>query len=267
MESILFRQLGVYLAGGTAALGGGRAPRGPWRHSGRLPWARPAGARRPRGRGLRGAGPRGAVRRRGPQGARLPGGSRSPRARAAASRLFVYPLQSVPAPEPTPLRPRLTPVRPCCVHGCPPFLSAPLRHGRRPGPSPRGDARLVPAPAAGTSGRVGGHRLPPGGGPRAPRALRGFTRPGRKAESAAKGKPVSQRGAQRCFLPRGRPPSGPCRWVCGGTVGRLRHEAPRAAAGPVFSRLAGRMPSASQGGPQDGVNSRSPRPSVQHCVF
>lgn len=214
------------------ALGGARRPRGPRAARGRT--ERRSSAPRPAGGAL----------------ARWEPVSPGPRRREPA---LVYPLQSVPAPEPTPLRPRLTPVRPCCVHGCPQFLSAPLRHGCRPGPSPRRDGRLVPAPAAGTSGRVGGHRLPPGGGPRAPRALRGFTRPGRKAESAAKGKPVSQRGAQRCFLPRGRPPSGPCRWVCGGTVGRLRHEAPRAAAGPVFSRLAGRMPSASQGGPQDGV--------------
>ena len=36
----------------------------------------------------------------------------------------------------------------------------------------------------------------------APRALCGFTRPSRKAVSAAKGKPVSQRRAQRCFLTR-----------------------------------------------------------------
>lgn len=79
VESILFRQLGVYLAAGsrgwTAALGGGRAPRRPWSHSGPGLPARVA----PGARGLRGAGREaqfGAAARRGRPcqvGAGLPG--------------------------------------------------------------------------------------------------------------------------------------------------------------------------------------------------
>lgn len=187
---------------GQLALGGGRAREG----LGAL-WAlalsQPASAS-PEAMSCAGPDRRGAVRRRGPQG-RCRWEPVSP-GRAAASRLFVYPLQSVPAPEPTPLRPRLTPVRPCCVHGCPRFCRlrfataavGPLSPWRREAGA-RSCRRYL------RSGRR--HRLPPGGGPRS-RALRPVpTRPGRKAESAAKGKPVSQRGNPALFPPRGRPPS------------------------------------------------------------
>ena len=79
----------------------------------------------------------------------------------------------------------------------------------------------------------------------APRALCGFTRPSRKAVSAAKGKPVSQRRAQRCFLTRATAlrslPLG------------VRRDGGETEARKLHGLLAGRMPSASQCGPQDGA--------------
>ena len=138
---------------------------------------------------------------------------------------LVCPLQSVSAPQPTPLRPWLTPGR-RAVHTAVLFLFSVGSVSPQPPTGPlslwRREAGFRSCGGSLRSGRRA--PSPAGGGPCAlPERSAVSHGPAVKQCLRQRGNLCRNAGPSVVFSP-GRPPFGPCRCVCGGTVGRLRHE-------------------------------------------